>query len=439
MHDDLVAAIDDALAGVGGRNVAPWHGWLAVALVAFVDRQRWHHEVAAQLADLEGELPEHAGWSYAVDGLSTCLTGPDGELLDIDMRDGGGDTVAPSALGGWIQSTRERWLARRLWRWRPSRELVSDGARELIGSLVTAPDPYRVQLVPELVARLPAIIADLARPDAEARWAAALGDRDDDAQRRDHARWLIARVAVSESPSRILRGAVAILPQREAFALCRAQLAIPDAAAGAAIEIMCDHPEWPSCDDVVALLRRISGTDDLPYPAATSCRYVLERKLVPELARARFVELSSIAVAKGFRGNPFESDYAVLALRFLPDLALPLVRRALRSTTPMCVQDTAALLAVLDRTWCHRELVAALDGPAATRPYVVAALAASSSELARRRAAAHDIAPPHDATRGGYTFAEVVHANAATFMTDAIERARIIARSIPALPDEWTG
>jgi hypothetical protein len=144
-------------------------------------------------------------------------------------------------------------------------------------------------------------------------------------------------------------------------------------------------------------------------------------------------------VAKGFRGNPFESDYAVLALRFLPDLALPLLRRALRSSTPMCVQDSAALLAVLDRTWCHRELVAALDGPAATRPYVVAALAASSSELARRRGAAHDIEPVHDATRSGFTFAEVLHANAASFMSDAIDRARVIARGIPSLPDDWTG
>jgi hypothetical protein len=33
----------------------------------------------------------------------------------------------------------------------------------------------------------------------------------------------------------------------------------------------------------------------------------------------------------------------------------------------------------------------------------------------------------------------VLHANAAWFMSDAIDRARVIARGIPALPDDWTG
>src|SRR5690606_17872952 len=101
---------------------------------------------------------------------------------------------------------------------------------------------------------------------------------------------------------------------------------------------------------------------------------------------------------------------------------------------PLCVQEMSAVLALLDQRWCQRELVAALVDPEVEdriknriRPTLVAALRHSTSELARRRARAHDIPPQRDPQAIGYTGEEVAYTNADSFMARALDRARPIA------------
>src|SRR5688572_19894991 len=64
-----------------------------------------------------------------------------------------------------------------------------------------------------------------------------------------------------------------------------------------------------------------------------------------------------------YHGNPLDDEFAMVVLVHSPNRALPLVRRALRSKTPLAVQKIAALLALSDRPWCHREIESALRDP----------------------------------------------------------------------------
>jgi hypothetical protein len=142
---------------------------------------------------------------------------------------------------------------------------------------------------------------------------------------------------------------------------------------------------------------------------------------------------------KGYRGHPFIAELAMLALRELPDRALPLVRRALRSEVPMCVQAMAALLAAIDQRWCHRELAAAATEPRReSHAYLAAALRHTSSELARRRGEAVPGPAARSAGAIGYTFDEVLHASADEWIPDEIAGHRALAELIRArYPEDW--
>lgn len=61
----------------------------------------------------------------------------------------------------------------------------------------------------------------------------------------------------------------------------------------------------------------------------------------------------------GLPGWTAQSRFAILALQRLPERALALVRASLRSTTPACAAEIAALLTAIDQPWCRRELAAA--------------------------------------------------------------------------------
>ena len=54
-------------------------------------------------------------------------------------------------------------------------------------------------------------------------------------------------------------------------------------------------------------------------------------------------------------------DAAILALEYLPDLALNLFRRGLRSRVPCDRTAAAAALAILNEPWCHAELTSVLQ------------------------------------------------------------------------------
>jgi hypothetical protein len=445
-----VALIDAAIAGEAvGNAPAPWDAWLVVALIVQRERQRWHREIVnTRCADTgldHGDVPGMPGWTFVEHGIGVCLEGPDGEVIDVDFRD-----AAAAVIDPWFFATRVKSVAAsrvaegRLWRWRPKSDLVVDGLDALVarGVIALQPEGHCFTLAEPLAERAAEVAADLARPDAEVRWRRALGDVDDAAQREAYDDWLVDLVATSRRRGQFLDLAVTAAGPERGMEILRAQLAAEtiDYATGRAIEVL-RRPELPPCADVAALLRRLDAATAPPYPGFQAVAYLVERGLEPELARARFDELAAVKVSPGFAGNPFTAEFAILALHHLPERALPVVRAALRSSTPICVQEMASLLAAIDRPWCQRELLAALpEAHARNRATLVAAVRHSANDLARRRAGAHDVPPPRDPEAIGFTYEEVAYANADAFTASAVEKARPVAEVLRArFPDDWDG
>jgi hypothetical protein len=99
------------------------------------------------------------------------------------------------------------------------------------------------------------------------------------------------------------------------------------------------------------------------------------------------------------------------------------------------VQRIAALLALIDRPWCHAEIESALRDPAGpdvtSKRYLAAALRASKSEIARRRGDLQQPGPPereHGAI--GYTFDEVVHHNLDDWIGHYLDALRPLAERL---------
>jgi hypothetical protein len=227
----------------------------------------------------------------------------------------------------------------------------------------------------------------------------------------------------------------------EAIDLCTPLLQRNDWDAGRAIELLRLRPDVPALPDVAALLKRASLEKDHPFAPFQACAYLIERGHERDLALDRFDAWSALEKANGYGGNPMGSDFAIFALQHLPDRALGLVRRTLRSSVPICVMQIASLLAAIDQPWCHRELAAALSEPApASRSYLSAALRSTTSDIARRRA---DNAP-RPAMRAsnavGYTFEEVLEASVHDDVAGELDRWRELASVLrKRYPADWHG
>ncbi|MCY0993091.1 hypothetical protein OV203_38475 [Nannocystis sp. ILAH1] len=366
---DLVRAIDGALAGRTVAPVAsPWLAWLTLALMRQRARQVWHRRVVETLPDRHdegvGPVPGQPGWDYRFHGIGCCLTGPDGELVDVDFLDDDAALIDPWFFAVRVGSIRERDLPeRRLWHWLSHEDALIASLAELRdAAILDHPQGKHVfRLCGALEQRVAALgEVDFADPGVVACWLESLGDNDAPAVISAHRRWLSARASAHPRAYDFLPAAAQILTPDELLRVYESLLlAGPiNASAGKAVELRCASFDPRGVPLVRRLLARVT-IDDPPYPAYQCLAFLLEHDARAPGLRARFIEFAAVERAAGFLGNPFLGKYAILALRYIPDLALGLVRRALRSTTPMARADIADMLAAIDQPWCHRELEAA--------------------------------------------------------------------------------
>ena len=428
----------------------PHLSWLVVALLVQRERQRWHHAVAhAALdgGDDVGDLPGHHGWTYHRHGIGLCLRGPDGELLDADFL-----TETGEVIDAWFFATRVESVATsptriaepRLWRWRPMDDVIVDGIRELAAAgLVRYTTTYENQLVlaPELEARAGEVTAELDTADGRARWLAVIEPGGDAAHVAAHRAWLSKRVHASTRPGDFLALALPGTTAEEALALCRPLFGRKDWHEGRAIELLRARPDVDVTAEVAEALRRADVAVDHPFTPYQACVYLLERDAKPALVRERFDAWAGIPRAAGYGGHPLLDDFATLALERLPERALPLVRRALRSSVPIVVRAMASLLAAIDQRWCHRELAAALaEDRQESHAYLAAALRLTTSDLARRRGASDPGPPPRAPDAIGFSFDELLYAHADDDVADELDVQRALAARLRAgLPDDWNG
>lgn len=366
-------------------------------------------------------------------GMGCVVTFPDGEVLDVDFWEAEGLTIDP-----WFFARRIASLA--------SPGLVERRVQEMFptsGLLVHALGHLRQRGVlwhseSSHVFRLPARLEDpllrVASPVTPAEqlvWHRHLGDFDHpalgeheqgEARRRHLAHLLMALPSMPEAVTALVPRAPAEMIVESVTRLLERPI---DAATGSLVEQLDQHTSLPFCDAVREVLRRLRAGHDHPYPAHAVVRYLLRRRQERDLAMSTMLSFARVARVEGYEGNPFLGRFALLALEHAPEHAIDLIRRALRSNTPLCRNEVAAALVVLGHRWCAEELVAALADQSgwSSTAEIRSALARLEEPTARAVAErwwrAHG-PPPHEGP--GFSWDEVAEANRNGFLELEIER-----------------
>lgn len=396
---DLIAAVQ-ALPPVA-RLPSPWETWTLIGLVRHRRRQLWVGDtitarLGANLLELgrmgalghppvpqSGPVPGLPEWEYYFHGKGCCLTHKvTGEAIDVDFFDDSAEYFDLWFYQNHLKSLRDLPPPeRRLLDLHPSVEPIRLAAENLLRAGVLAPLPGRDAFPfrvadPVLEYEEDVTLFGKSWADQDRRlWLAALvGDwpaAHDEAVRRGDP-MLIEVTAARDAQCRALRQERLLLARREeglapealrGLADLRSQ-ALPgvlsEALRGpttgltsAALDIIqrLDDPAW--CDKVHELFCQVdpAGASPQPHLWMAALKFLLRHGH----------NLDEVLAALPRAGGYEMGEACLLALEHAPRLALPLIRRALCSGVPANRTAVAAILALIDRPWSRRELVANLE------------------------------------------------------------------------------
>ncbi len=365
-----------------------------------------------------GVVPGLSDWSYNLHGRGCCLTHRGtGEAIDVDFYDSSSDWFDPFFFTCYLKSLQApTFVEQRLIQLHPSFQtvlLAIDRLREL-GLL----EPYEDRAAFRLAFGHNELNDSLRRVEStwkseQTQWqvASALGDwilmeqisldegREGDIEvradacRQNRSRWLVERFRNEARKGEALRALAEVeSPQLDAM-IGEALDGAPDEAMVAALEIIPEASVGIWCLRLEALLDRIESNGSISAPGIhlKCCELLLKNGQSQGMAE-RLLSQHSHSVGEA----------AIVALEHLPDVAIPLFRRALRSTVPWDRIVATAALAVLDQPWCRTELLAVLeenDDPAKTAECRSALLETHSREC-HERVEAWERLNPHEAEPG---------------------------------------
>ena len=436
--------------------LSPWFAWMTIALLRQHERQIWHQKTVNEhlknTTTQEGDVPGMPGWKYFFHGIGCCLKSPSGEMIDVDAHE-----LGPGIIDPWFFAWRVESLCKNtglpewhLWRWLPSSAFIVETLADLrhAGIIEYPKGDHVFRLSSQLAGHAgklasrdwntPPVVSLLehmkmseaaSTPEAlhgNASYQSFLRNFFSDRKRANSvlpvAKQLIAHESLRERCVQLLAGKI-------------------DSTTGTAIKTLGMIADAKTDAAVCAAIARISPETHLPYPAYQALCYLFERKIRREETLTYFRRFAAVEKAHGFGGNPYLGSYAELALLYVPEDAMALVRRALYSNTPLNVNGIAALLAAIDQPWCYRELLDTLNNPSlVSRPCVVEALRHSSDTNIRKLAAEHDRPPVRKEGQIGYTFEEVEYYNARESFEgpflDASSKAEHLRSKYPA---DWNG
>lgn len=378
----------------------PWQTWLLIGLFRHRRRQLWvGRAVARRLGgDLDllsaagalghpGELPQSGrvpgmtDWEYYFHGRGCCLTRrSNGEAIDVDFYGGSAEYFDFYFYRNFLRSLREPDPPeKRLIALHPSWDALELDYHDLQQTNALAPfegrGPYRLSdealqhadVVEEFCrrwadpTRRPRLAVrigdwDAARAEAAAARDAALealaADRqtEERCRRRDR---LVAAFAEADLSRPALAGLDDLVAEDLPQFLLRALRGPASGTTSAALGIVRrgNDPVW--CPEVWALLRHLDPSSQPPQPHL----YVECWGFLLGQGYCR----SELAAALSVAGGAGVGDAAFLALEHAPEVALPLLRRALRSAVPCNRTTAAAVLALIDRPWSRQELLNVLS------------------------------------------------------------------------------
>jgi hypothetical protein len=421
-----------------GRLPPPWLTWTLIALVRHRRRQLRVGEVVRDRLDGDlgrlaacgalghpEERPQHGPvpglpeWEYYFHGIGCCLTHRvTGEAIDVNFFGDHAEGFDFYFFIWYLRSLRDpEPPERRLLELHPSFESIRLAFDQLhrLGLLTTTPDCRAPRLSEEVIAGADLIDGFCRSWDdpTQRPWLAAqIGD------------WMAAEECLPDSAPASLRSLVAA----RAAAIRRAQadrmrrafdrgdeprlalLALSDlgaddlplfltrtlrgeisGATSSALELVEASPDAPAwCPEVFSLFRRLDPNGEAPHPWLWS-------RCAGFLLRHRH-QTETVAAALPLVGSYMVGEIALLAMEHAPEVALKLIRRALRSGVPINRRTAAAVLALIDRPWSRAELLAVLresDEQEATSE-CRAALQESREPTARRAAEEWEERNPHE-------------------------------------------
>ncbi len=450
---DLASAID-RLPGPGSLP-SPWVAWTLIGLVRHRRRQIWvgdvvatrlggDPEVIARMGAFghppevpqQGLVPGLTEWEYYFHGSGCCLTHRGtGEAIDVDFFGPTGEYFDTFFFLNYLRSLREPEPPEgRLIALHASLAPIRLAIAELLDAGLLTPlegrehHPFRVaDEALDLESVIDAFCDAWRYADRRLWLAATVGDwlaAHDEAAAIGDAD-LIEVTAGRAASCRALRvrelSAAGHAPDRASEVL----LALDDIDAEAlperlhetlrgpiggttstAVEIIRrrDDPAW--CPALHGLFRRLDPEGELPrsHLWAECLKFLLRHGHRADAMRKALASAGGIAVGEA----------ALLALEYDSDRTLPLFRRALRSPIPMNRTVAAATLALIDRPWSRRELLAVLgelDDQEATAE-CRAALCECRDEQAHLAVWGWEARHPHEPEPGPYiTMGEVMLRN----------------------------
>jgi hypothetical protein len=397
---DLHAAIE-ALPAAGALP-SPWETWTLIGLVRHRRRQLWVGEVITtrlngsmdrlgrmgalgqpQDRPHGGTVPGLPVWEYYFHGKGCCLTHKiTGEAIDVDFFSDSAEYFDLFFYQNYLKSLRDpeppEW---RLLELHASVSAIRLAVESLLtaGALVPLPGrdshPFRIadaMLGHEAdidsfcaawadAARRPwlaALVGDWLAAHEEAvragdpTLAALTVGRAEQCRHQRRQRLLQAR-RKEELARDALHGLADLGGEGLDTALSEALRGPLGGVTSAALEVIVKRDDAAWCREVHRLFRRTTPDAPPPQPHLwmAALKFLLrhdhrQQEVLAALSRAGGCEMG---------------EAVLLALEHAPHLALPLIRRALCSKVPANRCAVAAVLALIDRPWSRRELIAALE------------------------------------------------------------------------------
>jgi hypothetical protein len=422
---------------------SPWETWTLIGLVRHRERQLWVADIIrtrlrgapADLATLgalghpqdvpqSGSVPGMPEWEYYFHGRGCCLSHKvDGGAIDVDFWDDSAEYFDIFFYKNYLESLRRpEPPEQRLRELHPSARALTIAVNDLIALRALTPfpghetHPYRI--ADNVLASADAIASFCtAWADPQRRvWLAGLvgdwlaadeaaagqpGLKAVTAPRAEQCRE-IRRQRLRRELGEQYRGADALHALADLGAadlescLEDALRAPPSGLISAALDIIGRQDDSRWCARVHDLFSRVDSAGPIPLP------HIWIRSLKFLLRHGH--RTSDVLAALPRAGGAEVGEAVLLALENAPELALPLIRKALLADIPINRSETAAILALIARPWCRQELLRALDASddqQKTAP-VRAALLEFGDEEAQRAVLAWEERNPHEQEVGSY-------------------------------------
>ncbi len=445
---------------------SPWVTWTLIGLSRHRRRQLWVAEIVEERLETrpealarrgvlahpsnrppEGLVPGLTEWEYHFHGRGCCLTHRGtGERIDVDFFGPTGEFFDPFFYLNYLKSLHDPEAPEaRLIGLHPSFEPIELAIIDLLEAGFLVPrEPGKTHCfrVAEHVVDEEALIDAFCtawQANENGIWlAASIGDwplAHELAIRSGNAALVAqtaARAAICETrrchdllkrwDDETLRGAAllglddinaAALPEQLDRALKRPACGVTSRA----LQILDRRNDAAWCEPVYHLFRRLNPSAEPPEPHLwVKCQeFLLRHGYRMDRMRKALDRADGMATA----------DAALLALEYAPERALRLFRRALRSHIPASRSRSAAILALIDRPWSRRELLAILreshdqEATSACR----AALLECHDANARQAVSTWESMNPHEPEVGRWmTMREVALRDCAAWIQYEMER-----------------